>query len=518
MRQLLLTSLFLLGSLLTTLTATETRPKILFLLAKGFNTQEFYQSYMPLLGLGYDIDVASFEAGTVWRNNSGTPDTRERDWEANLGFDDVQTEDYIGLVVPGGYSPAYLEKDPRAVAIASYFMNNDIPVSGVCHGPRLLISSGLMQDRIATTLFNVPDELADQWQAGEHGTFVDQPVVVDGNLVTGRYPGDMGAFTQTTAKHFQHAGGLPFVNEKAQLRIVSADLSKHGNWALKSVTDTLGIPGRTLSQVKDFAKLSEIEADQTSELPELFVVVPGEKTSALLNDSTVQATLAGKTIVTLDQQAHYSLYAQPLVAAIKAHGVIPPAQAALVPTAVLAVAPGFDDQVAPVILALFEAAGHNVAVASHAAGWVRGNQGSLLEASHSYEELRDLSAENLIVVAPGGIWPQENSKARQAVQPAWIVDQGKRDAARRQWLIDQWQAGATLYAIGFDSLRLGRHPEFKGKRFATSEQARWGFGKGNGRFSAELLEQTDDRLITLRGFEALPLLMREWLQATPAAD
>ena len=64
-------------------------------------------------------------------------------------------------------------------------------VGTLCHGPRLLMRAGLLKDRTFTCLNTVADKLADEWAAKSYGTFVDSPLVVDGNLITSRHPPDL---------------------------------------------------------------------------------------------------------------------------------------------------------------------------------------------------------------------------------------------------------------------------------------------------------------------------------------
>jgi DJ-1/PfpI family len=76
-------------------------------------------------------------------------------------------------------------------AIARHFLQADKPVATICHGPQLLIATGLMAARTATCYRAVRQELE---AAGAN--YVDREVVVDGNLITSRQPGDIPAFTR----------------------------------------------------------------------------------------------------------------------------------------------------------------------------------------------------------------------------------------------------------------------------------------------------------------------------------
>ena len=179
---------------------------MLILLDRGFNRGEFYQSWLPLKALGYDVDIASPEKGTVYLKEDGTPDARERDAHANLSLREVKVDDYLGLVIPGGYSPGNLEKHPESLEICRAFMKKDKPTAGVCHGPRLLMRAGLLKDRRMTCLYSVANELAIDWQEGNYGSYFDEAVVEDGNLITSRYPGDMGPFIRAVAGEAAGAG------------------------------------------------------------------------------------------------------------------------------------------------------------------------------------------------------------------------------------------------------------------------------------------------------------------------
>jgi protease I len=107
----------------------------------------------------------------------------------------VRAGDYDLLLLPGGEAPASLRKVPEAVAIARRFLQADKPVAAICHGPQLLIATGLMAGRTATCYRAVRQELE---AAGVN--YLDREVVVDGSLVTSRQPGDVPAFMRAIFK------------------------------------------------------------------------------------------------------------------------------------------------------------------------------------------------------------------------------------------------------------------------------------------------------------------------------
>jgi protease I len=91
--------------------------------------------------------------------------------------------------LPGGKAPASLRKNPEAVAIARNFLQADRPVAAICHGPQVLIATGLLAGRSATCYRGMRQELE---AAGAN--YQDREVEVDGNLITSRQPADIPAF------------------------------------------------------------------------------------------------------------------------------------------------------------------------------------------------------------------------------------------------------------------------------------------------------------------------------------
>ena len=97
---------------------------------------------------------------------------------------------YDALVLPGGVAnPDALRTDEKALSFVRDFMASGKPVAAICHAPGPLIEAGVLTGR---TLTSWPSLQTDIRNAG--GTWVDEEVVVDGNLVTSRNPGDLPAF------------------------------------------------------------------------------------------------------------------------------------------------------------------------------------------------------------------------------------------------------------------------------------------------------------------------------------
>lgn len=99
----------------------------------------------------------------------------------------AQPEDYDAVIFPGGcWNPDFLRADKNAHSFAQGMYNAGKPVCGICHGPWVLISAGLLKGKKATAVWNIHVDLEN---AG--ATVIDEPVVVDGNLITSRFPYDL---------------------------------------------------------------------------------------------------------------------------------------------------------------------------------------------------------------------------------------------------------------------------------------------------------------------------------------
>ncbi len=147
-----------------------------------FEDSELSEPLQQLQAKGVEVHIAAPQHGPI----TGKHGHRV---SAGLTLSAVRAEDYDLLLLPGGEAPASLRKIPEAAAIARHFLQADKPVAAICHGPQLLIATGLMSGRTATCYRAVRQELE---AAGVN--YLDREVVVDGNLVTSRQPGDIPAF------------------------------------------------------------------------------------------------------------------------------------------------------------------------------------------------------------------------------------------------------------------------------------------------------------------------------------
>jgi len=109
--------------------------------------------------------------------------------EADVAFHDVDPDDYVGIFFSGGRAPEYLRYDEDLVRITRHFFETNKPVACVCHGVEIPAYAGCLNGRRVATVAKCRFDVE---VCG--GTFVDEPCVVDGNLVSGRTYHDHGRY------------------------------------------------------------------------------------------------------------------------------------------------------------------------------------------------------------------------------------------------------------------------------------------------------------------------------------
>lgn len=160
--------------------------KLVFIVGEGFEDSEFQVPYEHLKKAGHTIDVMGDEAGVDVHGKRGG-------FAAHIDIDarGAYPHDYAALVIPGGFGPDRLRTNEKIVAFVEGFVSTGKPVAAICHGPQLLIEADQVRGR---TLTSWPSVRTDLLNAG--AVWVDEPVVVDDNLITSRKPADLEPFCQ----------------------------------------------------------------------------------------------------------------------------------------------------------------------------------------------------------------------------------------------------------------------------------------------------------------------------------
>ena len=171
--------------------------KVAILATDGFEKSELELPRAALQQAGAQADIVSPEKKPIksWDKKNFGPE-----FDVNEKLSDVSADDYDALLLPGGVmNPDALRMIPEAVKFVRAFFEAGKPVAAICHGPQLLIEADVVRGRRLTSF---PSLQTDLKNAGAN--WVDEPVVVDENLVTSRKPADIPKFNEKMLAQFAH--------------------------------------------------------------------------------------------------------------------------------------------------------------------------------------------------------------------------------------------------------------------------------------------------------------------------
>lgn len=172
--------------------------KVAILATDGFEQSELTEPRKALQEAGADTEIVSPKQDKLrgWKSKDWGDEVR-----VDQGLEDADPKDYDALVLPGGVlNPDALRMQPRAVAFVRAFFDAGKPVAAICHGPWTVVECGAARGRRMTSW---PSLRTDIRNAG--GEWVDEEVVVDGNLITSRKPDDIPAFNREIIERFSHS-------------------------------------------------------------------------------------------------------------------------------------------------------------------------------------------------------------------------------------------------------------------------------------------------------------------------
>ncbi len=156
---------------------------IAFLVGEGFQDAEALVPLGYVVNRGAKVTVVGTGPGLVTAYNSPIQVYVEK------AVGDVSADDFDGLVIPGGRSPANLREHEAIVAFARKITEAGKPVAAICHGPQVLVTAGVLEGKDATCFAGMAAELR---EAG--AKYTDASMIRDGNIITSRLPKDLPDF------------------------------------------------------------------------------------------------------------------------------------------------------------------------------------------------------------------------------------------------------------------------------------------------------------------------------------
>lgn len=162
---------------------------VAILTENGFEEVELTGPKKALEEAGATVHIVSPQKETVkgWDHDHWSIDV-----PVDVHISKAKFDDYDALVLPGGViNPDQLRQNKEAIDFTQQFLEAAKPLGAICHGPQLLIETGLLKDRDITSYASIKTDLEN---AGAH--WHDREVVVDNGLVTSRSPKDLEAFNR----------------------------------------------------------------------------------------------------------------------------------------------------------------------------------------------------------------------------------------------------------------------------------------------------------------------------------
>jgi len=163
--------------------------KVAILSDNGFEEVELTSPKKALEEAGATVHIVSAQEGKI---KAWDQDHWSIELPVDIALSDAQSDNYDAIMIPGGViNPDKMRANEKYVRFAQEFLEAGKPVAAICHGPQLLIETGMVSGREMTSYPSIKTDLTNagaNWQ--------DKEVVTDNGLVTSRSPKDLEAFNK----------------------------------------------------------------------------------------------------------------------------------------------------------------------------------------------------------------------------------------------------------------------------------------------------------------------------------
>lgn len=157
--------------------------RILIFVGEVYEDLELWYPKLRLIEAGAEVVLAGPEAEQEYAGKNGYPCT------SDVAIAQVDADNFDGLVIPGGFMPDKLRRDPNVLELVRQFDAAGKLVAAVCHGGWIPISAGVYRDVRVTGSPGIKDDLINAGAIWE-----DKPLVVDRHFVSSRKPDDLPEF------------------------------------------------------------------------------------------------------------------------------------------------------------------------------------------------------------------------------------------------------------------------------------------------------------------------------------
>lgn len=169
--------------------------KVAIIATNGVERSELVEPKKVLEENGASVHLISFKNGKIksWQKGNWADE-----FEVDKTLDSIDPNDYDALILPGGIINAYqLKRSNKAVDFVKDFILHEKPIAAICHGPWLLVETGMLRGKKLTSQ---PSLKTDLKNAGAN--WIDEEVVANAGLITSRTIADIPAFNKKMVEEF----------------------------------------------------------------------------------------------------------------------------------------------------------------------------------------------------------------------------------------------------------------------------------------------------------------------------
>jgi len=182
--------------------ATLKGKKVAILTESGFEEVELTSPKKALEDAGARVEIVSPQKEKV---KAWAHDHWSIELPVDVNVEEADPNNYDALMIPGGVlNPDKMRMNDKCVEFAQHFLQEGKPVAAICHGPQLLIETGMLEGRNMTSY---PSVKTDMINAG--AIWADREVIVDNGLVTSRSPKDLEAFNKKMIEEIKEGQHSP---------------------------------------------------------------------------------------------------------------------------------------------------------------------------------------------------------------------------------------------------------------------------------------------------------------------
>ena len=184
----------------------KTKKRVAILIENGVEDVEFQIPYKAIKMADMEVVVLGSRTNETYKGKQG-----KLSIQADATTTEARPEEFDAVIIPGGMAPDRMRTNPNTVRFVQQAKQQGKLIAAVCHGPQVLIEGDLLKGKNATGFMAIRKDMEN---AGTN--YINEPLVVDGNLITSRQPSDLAIFTTAILSRLGYGGkeaALPDEND-----------------------------------------------------------------------------------------------------------------------------------------------------------------------------------------------------------------------------------------------------------------------------------------------------------------